>query len=164
MYQMSMFNNAFKSQRYLGSGLYARVHAIGEGWVVKHCSTKDGTLNYLEWCQRMQAAGEGMDGMPEIDFLVHTAEGYIVTMRQYKPQADDCCTDFKELEYMQELVAAFEAYMADTFHEYSFAHDLHGGNAMLDARGNFILTDPSAYGYCTLPHVDSFALSPTWEH
>jgi hypothetical protein len=161
-----MFSNVFKDQKYLGGGCYAQVHRIRPGWVLKHAPHRDGTLNYLEWCLLKQAAGEHMDGMPEIDFLVHTENGYLVTMREYTgiPRTDWGRRDFPEREYLDDLVAAFETYMVDTFNKCGFANDLHGGNAMIDADGEYVLTDPSSLEYLDTPCVEHFELETEYMH
>lgn len=160
MYQVSMFSNAFKGQEYVGNGCFARVSSLGNGWVVKNAHRRDATLNYLEWCKRKQDAGEGMMGMPEIDFIVHTEEGYIVTMRQYTPQPERLSNSYvhMECEHIAELIAAFECYMADTFGEYNCANDVHGSNVMIGPRFMLILTDPSSRCYFSHAYVDSFNL------
>lgn len=164
MYQVSMFSNAFRGQKYLGEGMFANVSSMGNGWVVKTATSRDCTLNYLEWCKRKQAAGEGMQGMPEIDFIVHTEEGYIVTMRQYTPQdVSPWSSTHSECEYIQDLVTSFEVYMFDTFGEFRACNDLHAGNVMLDT-GMYVMTDPSSRPYRADPDVTSFGLQPTWSH
>lgn len=146
MFQAEMFSKAFKDQRYLGNGCMASVTAIGTtGWVHKYARDRDGTCNYLEWCIAETAAGRKMAAMPEIDFLVHTEEGYIVIMRQYtawhgrtSPLRDD---DVKE------CVNAYTAYMTETFGSGWYAADVHTGNVMTRADGTSVLTDPCVAGY-----------------
>lgn len=165
MFQAEMFTNKLHG-KFLGGGCFGEVHEIGtSGWVIKTTSSRDGTLNYLEWCKRMQDAGDGMLGMPEIDFLVRTERGYIVTMRKYdkfevdplEPSSsrwdipDDCA-------HLQELKDAFNYYMLYEFGCENFANDCHMHNYMVDASGVLILTDPSSRSYRTHIEPPAFQL------
>lgn len=179
MYQQEMFSGkAFKNAKFLASGCYGRVHAIDEHWVVKYAQN-DGTRNYLEWCKRMQDAGKGMLGMPEIESIVSIGDhDYMVTMRRYDKtlcsldQFTPCFDvparalqypdqfDKLQVGHIAELVSTFEKYMVDTFgaRPYgNYASDLHAGNFML--QGDIvIMTDPSGGSYKTELHEKELVL------
>lgn len=180
MYQQEMFSGkAFKDAVFLASGCYGRVHAIDDNWVVKY-AIKDGTLNYLEWCKRLQDAGKGMLGMPEIESIVHLDDDrYMVTMRRYDrtlcslehlssvghvPYHMRIIPDaFNELQigHITELIATYDAYMHETFgplrYSYTYAGDLHAGNFML-LGGLVVMTDPSSCEYMTKLHEKELVL------
>lgn len=171
MYQSELFSNVFKGQVYLGGGCVSEVYALDSlpGYVIKRASWLDGTLNYLEWCQRMQQSGNGMRGMPEIDFIVHTTRpateyreetrGYVVCMKRYSPHDGGYFVESVwQLDYMADLIAAYRAFMGETFGRgCDYCSDLHGGNVMLDG-STYILTDPSAIEYKTLNGIEGYTL------
>lgn len=90
MIQQSFFTNTFhKKWTFLGEGCFSQVHASPcGGWVYKSGGSKDGTLNWLEWCYSMQRCGRLLPGMPEIDFLDVGEFGYNVCMRRYMNQPE----------------------------------------------------------------------------
>lgn len=170
MYQQEIFTNPFRDWDFVGDGFTAVVHAKGD-WVIKKASYRDMTLNYLEWCVMRRNAGNPMRGMPEIDALVHTENGYIVTMRRYDDEDRDggrMCRraygaggDYDNTPYMGTLIYAFLDYLADVFGEYYDAcdMDLHKGNHMWDDDNeSWILTDPSEKPYLDTPYVEGFKL------
>lgn len=178
MYQSELFTNAFKGQQWIGGGCISEVYTLAElpGYVLKRASRRDGTLNYLEWCQRMQSSGQGMRGMPEIDFIVHTEhveqacsgasvtrQGYVVCMKRYSDHGfksfGDAVDAIWQLDYMKALVDAYEAFMQATFDmaDCPAAGDLHGGNVMMEGN-TYILLDPSARAYETNNNPEEYTL------
>lgn len=104
MIQKELFARALGSTQHLSGGAFGQVHAINDEWVVKYVRTKEGTLNWLEWCWMMQRAGMHMRGMPEIDIIIRTngddeKGGYAVTMRRYKETLAQR-NDHSGVEYM----------------------------------------------------------------
>jgi hypothetical protein len=166
MYQQEMFSNGqFKKARFIAGGCFGRVHDLGNGYVVKYAD-RDGTLNYLEWCYRLQQAGKGMVGMPTIDSIV-LLEGdrYMVTMEHCGVTLADYCEfegvfverfNHEELSVAHgvdvsgayRLACAFSGYMVDHFGaaDGRYKGDLHGGNFMVKDDVVY-LTDPSGAPY-----------------
>ena len=150
MYQAEMFTNPLRNAVLLGEGCFAKAWSLDADWVLKQARERDGTLNYLEWCLLMQAAGKGMKGMPEIDRLCHTEHGYIVCMRRYQHQSEGIehigRYDYYS-GYVMELTKAFQQHMKEVFDGYDYL-DLHGGNIMYDKHGGcYVVTDPSSCAY-----------------
>lgn len=178
MYQQSIFESSKRGWAFCGEGCFAEVHRSPDGkWVQKMAKAKDGTLNYLEWCVMRQRAGTALKGMPMIDTLVHTEEGYVVTMKYYADHPENlrmrrratwCEADeltYEEAPYLAELVAEFVDYMRFMFvvPAYYEEHlDLHGGNHRFDAdSASWVLLDPCASNYRPVPslmHVANFSL------
>lgn len=175
MYQGEMFTHTHRSWQHCGSGIISEVHTSPCGkWVVKHGRRRDGTLNYLKWCLLHQEAGTAMQGMPYIDSIVHTEEGYMATMLRYHEGPDGgmarCAFEYgstcgyEDAPYLMVLAIAFCKYMNDVFDSDLEPKelDLHGGNHMWDRDNDeWILLDPSAGPYQTIPstgHLDQFML------
>jgi hypothetical protein len=175
MYQGEMFTHTHRRWEHCGGGVISEVHTSPCGkWAVKHGRRRDGTLNYLEWCLLHQEAGTSMQGMPYIESIVHTEEGYMATMlRYYEGPNGDMSRDaanygsafgYDDAPYLLALVQAFCKYMNDVIDldlepEYL---DLHDGNHMFDRDNDeWVLLDPSAGPYQTTPcteHLDKFTL------
>jgi len=173
MFQREMFSDgSFKDAKYIASGCFGSVYTHPEhrDWVIKY-GNADGTLNYLEWCKAMQAAGKGMKGMPEIDILTHMGfNGYMVTMRRYEDarmMVNKAIGEYSSVEelysehghdYLGELVEAFDEYCSDVLVRvtgWSMVNDLHRANIMWDARkSEFVITDPSCSDYCRTNTVE----------
>lgn len=156
MYQMSMFDRAITGATYINSGVNGRVHNLHNGWVFKRAARRDSTLNWLEWCKAKHAAGEYMRGMPVIDRLAHTEDGYICTMVRMESARDKWKGLTKamseettpQLGYLRELITAYCAYHKEFINEYSASpwdvfSDLHSGNVMIDKHGDFVIIDPA---------------------
>ncbi len=157
MYQGSLFESLTHGAKHLGSGMMASVHELPDGWVLKRSHTKDGTLRWLEFCRGMQDAGKHMPGMPEIDRLAHTEDGYVCTMRKYTGLTDAQREEFRDMEavkvpHIAALLAAYLEYAKVNFcAEYHSVwwlwDDLHYGNVMYDSAGTLVITDPCCVGY-----------------
>ena len=155
MFQREMFSNMIRNAQWMGAGCMAVVHAVDDEWVHKYAPSRDGTCNYLEWCIAETAAGRKLSAMPEIDFLVHTAQVYIVVMRRYTAwgYAHSPLTD-----NVLATASAYRAYMDTTFGRDYYADDIHCGNVMRRADGSAVLTDPCVSAYKSSPIVDKFVL------
>ncbi len=133
---------------YISNGVNGTVFRSPCGeWVFKRARRNDGTRTFLEWCMWKQARGEGMKGMPELDFLADCGEGYVVGMRRYANTASavlstssfDAGETVSQYDYMVALITAFEAECPGCH-----AGDLHGGNFMYDDRtDSYVLIDPT---------------------
>lgn len=175
MYQLSMFDGSVRGAKYLGSGVNASVHDTGDGWVVKRARERDGTLNWLEFCKHMQDAGEHMPGMPIIDRLVKTEQGYVVTMKRYDSLRED--TGFPGFDSvrngdirMERLCAAYVDYANENFElgefrsvygVYDLFNDCHRGNVMVDdptGECEYIITDPDCGSYHEPRRPEEFTL------
>lgn len=159
MYQHELFSSqTSRNAKYLDKGAFASVFAVDDEWVIKQAKERDGTLNYLEWCHAMQKAGKGMKGMPLIDFITHTDEGYVAGMRRYIPwdyQYGSLYSEKGPLEkpYVVKLREAWKAHA-----EYVLCagrldwDDIHGGNVMWDKEaGHAVITDPLCCEYVVAP-------------
>jgi hypothetical protein len=163
MYQEELFTRTLKTQGTLGSGCFGTVSIINDEWVVKY-ARKDGTLNYLEWCQMMQRAGRGMPGMPEVELIVHLPDNrYMVTMRRYSDTLKERLGCFAWGEERDKVVkerwflalrAAYlqhaDEMLGPIMPRYKTARfeDTHGENIMWDQRsGSWVLTDPCSCDY-----------------
>lgn len=173
MYQQEMFKKLIPPHAVdCGEGHVASVLDLGDGWVFKQARIKDETLNYLEWCVMMTAAGKKMMGMPIIDRLIPLEEGYVVLMKKYqhrkrapmnRPEpcfyttGDYCCELIRAYrEYMQTLfgevprgpLAGEQTAPCDNAEPRQYADDLHGANYMWCSESHtWIVTDPSARSY-----------------
>lgn len=176
MYQADFFTNSINRMQLApgGDDGYVAMVAVypDNEWVLKTARYKDGTLNFLEWCYSLQKAGKSMRGMPEIDALVHTTDGYAVAMRFYTryQEVRGEVDSYEDAEYIKELCAAYLEYCKAAFvvrvnhylgddqpknitwrtieKKSDVMGDMHDSNHMWDHRtGTHIITDPSAMSY-----------------
>lgn len=158
MYQEEMFTRPNANAKFLGAGCNAAAWAVCDDWAIKVAQRRDGTLNYLEWCVRMTAAGNKMKGMPEIDRIAHTSGGYVAYMRLYASSGEgvESLGRYDVYEgYLLELVDAYEAYAKTVLDDTAGCCDLHSGNIMFDRpNGCYVITDPTASSYAVAPYVE----------
>jgi hypothetical protein len=180
MYQAEMFSSSLRGEL-IGNGCFASAYALpvnadGREYVLKYATSRDGTLNYLEWCKREIDAGRYMKGMPRVDRITHTVDGYVVTMPRMehaRPAQLDPTAPAKlhldshsaryalELPYIRQLAAAWQDYALTTFEldeEWSMSDAHHGNFLWCPTDRTFVMTDPSASSYQEVNALPFFTL------
>ena len=168
MYQRSLFSNmAEKSGKFLGAGIMAQVWLMSDGRVCKVSTSRDGTLNWLEFCHIHTQAGTLMPMMPEVYQIVYLEDGYMVFMPKYEdgyayPCENSPVGTVRNHENFQPVRDAYRAYLESLGKrinsDWEVFDDLHSGNVMMCIKRGWVITDPSASSYHDDLHINTFEL------
>lgn len=151
--------------KFLGSGCYAAVfqHPEFRERVIKvGRSNEDGWLGYAKWC----VANQGQPMVPKIYELRRVVNNdkvaYVAVMEKLTPLVDDDCSEIGTSRYWQGQLSSLHvfvrnhcslAFLPDSRAVEAMGRrlyaafgsqnmDLHTGNAMLNAAGELVITDP----------------------